>query len=117
MAPRMRRAMACWLRLVDTARRRGPGRRRLAPGRPTGAAGWTAGDEPNGNGAPVSKDGELPRGTLPTALSDDGTGMSLEETAAPASPAGAATDDPDPKVRLSPPAGRNCTENGAWLSG
>ena len=49
-------------------------------------------------------------------LSDEGNGVSLGAVSV-AVPPGVAADAPDPRARLSAPAGRNWTENGAWLVG
>ena len=49
-------------------------------------------------------------------LSDEGNGVSLG-AASVAAPPGVAADAPEPRARLSAPAGRNWIENGAWLVG
>src|SRR3954454_25019800 len=100
MPPSKARAMACWLRLVDTTRRNGDGRRRLAPGSAGRAAELAAGPESNGSAEPTVNDDGPPTGAEATLLSGYGSGDSSEAAAGPdpAEPAAAAA---EPRAKLS----------------
>src|SRR3954470_16490233 len=116
MPPSKAKAMACWLRLVDTTRRIGAGIRLLAPGVAARTADRASGEVSSGRAEPASNDDGPPIGDVPALLSGDTGSGSVDGTAGSDSP-GVPTAEPVPRAMLPLPAGRNCTENGAWLAG